>query len=293
MTLPLATNSNNEKNEKQEMKKMEEYFNDKKMQETLLKACGSGWETTEENEISFIRVQSLMENSNIPIPEVFRSPMQDRYFIYYGDRETNLFTVYLPDFTVYAKNLTEDGVRTIVKEFEDVYPGFIPTPAGLPPSDMLVDIFAKKNRNSSFMQSWDCAELTQANLTYHNYAESLLARFSFHENAEKFERGEIDENEFVGYAESLIRHVPKAVPRRKRKSGVVVRIELDFFSYRLDYDMESEKAFAELPLFKTVDLVENEEPIRILHGEGETFNEAMISLARLVNESYDICWNAV
>lgn len=277
----------------EQRKIMEDFFNDETAYDDLQTACG--YKFADEPGIGFAFVQAFMEERNIPINDVFRSPMEERFFIYYEGDESKLFTIYLMDRSVYAKSCTEDETRKIVAEILDKYPQVIPTPAGYPPSNMLVDVFSKKSRTSTFLNSWDSRELSKNNLRYHDCALSLRTRFDFKKQVVEFDQGKINEHDFIPISEAMIRSVPKVWFVHNRRTKEVVRDnELIFSDYKLDYDIETETAKATLPLYRTVSSqANNEEPLKTLTGEGETFNKAIISLARIVDESYDLYWNAL
>lgn len=284
----------NKEYEVEKRKLMEDFFNDKQSYDDLAKACGYD-SITGNPSIGFAFVQSFMEEQNIPINDVFRSPVEDRFFIYYEGEESNLFTIYLMDRTVYAKSCTEDETRKIVAELSVKYPNAIPTPAGYPPSDMLVDVFSGKSRNSTFLKAWDSRELSKNNLRYHDYAIALRSRFDFKKEVAEFDQGKITEHDFIPLAEGMIRSIPKVWFVHNRRTGEVVRDnELIFADYKLDYNVDTETASASIPLYRTVSShAQKEEPIKIIRGEGKTFNKAIISLARLVDDSYDLYWNAL
>lgn len=273
---------------------LEDFFNNDQSYDDLGTACGYSFVDGNPS-IGFAFVHQFMEERKIPINTAFKSPIEDRFFIYYNGEESNLFTIYLMDRSVYAESCTESEAREIIEEFSIKYPHLVPTPAGYPPSNMLVDVFSKKNRNSTFLKAWDSRELSKNNLRYHDYAMSLLNRFNFKKEVAEFDNGKLTENEFLPVAEAMIRSVPEVWIVHNRRTNEVVRDnELIFRDYKLDYDIDTETAKAFFSLYRTVNShSQNEEPVKILLGEGKTFNKAIISLARLVDESYDLYWDAL
>lgn len=278
----------------EKMKLLEDFFNNDQAYDDLGTACGYSFVDGNPS-IGFAFVHQFMEERKIPINTAFKSPIEDRFFIYYNGKETNLFTIYLMDRSVYAESCTEDETREIIAEIALKNPHLVPTPAGYPPSNMLADVFSKKNRNSTFLKAWDSRELSKNNLRYHDYAMSLRNRFNFKKEVVEFDNGKLSEHDFLPVAEALIRSIPEVWIVHNRRTREVVRDnELVFRDYKLDYDIDTETAKALFPLYRTVrSHSQNEEPVKILLGEGKTFNEAIISLARLVDESYDLYWDAL